>query len=91
VIAVQMRDDHGVEVAHNLIGWERKGDERARRGFGVFSTGGRAPTSSSIGSTRTRLPPISSRSVAFRMRVTCTVRLTPLPKPAGRAVRGSSR
>jgi hypothetical protein len=37
VIAVQMRDDHGVEVAHNLIGWERKGDERVpARVRGIF-------------------------------------------------------
>ena len=38
-------------------------------GFAVLSIGGRAPASSSAGSTSTRLPPSSTINVAFRTRV----------------------
>src|SRR5262245_3557290 len=44
-------------------------------GFGAFGTGGIAPASLSMGSTRSRLPWKRTRSVAWRTRVISTARL----------------
>src|SRR5205823_4070900 len=46
-----------------------RGTSGLRRSLPVFSTGGRAPTSSSIGSTNSRIPPKSRMTVALRTKV----------------------
>ena len=78
VVAVAVGDDHGVDAANDLLRGKRQRHGRVRRrGSRVFSIGGRAPTSSSIGSTRMRCPAISTITVALRTSVSRTPRFLP--------------
>ena len=77
VVSVRVRDDDRVQRAHYLLRRERERNERVPGRFGEFTTGGRAPASSSIGSTSTRRPSSSSSSVALRIKVNRRGRTAP--------------
>ena len=73
VVAMPVRHENGVDPAHDLLGRERQGHGRgSATWFRVPSIGGRAPTSSSIGSTRIRRSASSRITVALRTRVSRT-------------------
>ena len=56
MVAVAVRDDDGIEIAHDVLRGHRQRYQGVRCGLRVFSIGGREPASSRAGSTSSRLP-----------------------------------